>query len=249
MKKPSLSVIILTRRFTRNLEKQIELFPQWIEKVLVVEDVIKSKRRQFGHLTILPHQLHGDYSSQRNWALNQSASEWTLFLDDDEEPIDNFFPQLWELLNNSSADGYYIQRNQQFMGRQLKYGDGGGQKILRLAKTKIGKNKWQGKVHETWQVPGKIVMSSLKVKHQNVASLKEFLTRLHQYALLDALSRGGLNISQLLVELLTFPPAKFIYNYAFRQGWRDGVPGFVHAWCMSYYSAIIRVYQYENSQR
>lgn len=249
MTKPSLSVIILTRQFTSELEKKIQLFPGWLEGILVIEDQEGRGIRQSGPVKIIVHKLRGDYSSQRNWALKLSKSEWTLFLDDDEIPSNNFFPKLWDILNKKSWSAIEISRDQMFLGCRLHFGDGGGQRLVRIAKTRLGQKKWQGKIHETWNVPGHRFVSELTIEHHNEASLSNFFQRLHEYAQVDAQERGNIPISHLLVELAFFPAAKFLVNYFFKAGWRDHFPGFVHAWCMSYYSAIVRIYQYENSLR
>jgi glycosyltransferase involved in cell wall biosynthesis len=249
MTKPSLTLIVLTRHYDALLQKKLGYFPGWIEEIIIVEDAPPSVMKKMGRIKIFSRPLNHNYGAQRNWALEQSASDWTLFLDDDEIPNKNFFPKLWELLNKNQASAIAVNRNQVFMGQILQYGDAGSQSIVRIAKTKLSQKRWQGSVHESWNLTDNVLKSDLCLDHQNEPSLTDFFTRLHQYAQLDAQERGSLQLSRLCTELFLFPKAKFVLNYFLKSGYRDGLAGFVHAWCMSYYSAIVRIYQYENSHR
>lgn len=249
MIKPSLSIILLTRHYDPDLRKKINIFPDWISEILVVEDAPLSPVKEKGRVKVFSRPLAHDYAAQRNWSLEQVTGKWTMFLDDDEIPNKRFFPQLWELLNRNDLTALALQRNQVFLGQTLHYGDGGQQVITRIAQTKLGFGKWQGKIHEVWHVPQPLLVRDLCLDHHNETSLSDFLARLHDYAQHDALERGSLSFGQLLIEILVFPPLKFGLDFLVKQGFRDGWAGFVHAWCMSYYSALIRVYQYENSRR
>jgi len=239
---------MLTRHYDVLVQKRLSIIPGWVEEIIIVEDVPKAALRKSGKITIFSRPLAQDYAKQRNWALEKAKSEWTLFLDDDEVPSKNFFPKLWELLSKNEHSVIALKRNQVFAGKTLKHGDGGTQSLVRIAKTKESQGKWQGGVHEVWYLPDRFVADDLIIDHHNEPSLSDFLGRLHKYAKLDALERGTLPFSNLCFEFFLFPPAKFIFNYFLREGFRDGFAGFIHAWSMSYYSAIIRVYQYENNR-
>ena len=252
MNYPKLTVIILTREWNTILEDFLFSFPSWIEEVLIIEDshkISQDSKKLPAHFPIrfLAQPLEKDFAAQRNWAFLNSQSDWTLFLDDDELVDEDFFTNLADILKKTPHEAVSIQRNQRFMGSELRCGDAGRQNIVRLARTKPEIHKWRGSVHETWQIQGKSVPSQLQVSHHNAVSVSDFLVKLHTYAQQDAAERGEISSTQLLVELLTFPVLKFLVNYLVKQGFKDGFPGFVHAWLMSYYSAIVRVYQYENT--
>lgn len=124
------------------------------------------------------------------------------------------------------------------MGKQLKHGDTGNIKLLRLAKKRSG--IWQGKVHEKWIVEGNIDELENPIIHYPHPTISEFLYDINFYTTLRAkeLLQSGKKCS--IWEIIFYPKAKFLQNYFIKLGFLDGIEGFIHAILMSLHSFLVR---------
>lgn len=196
------------------------------------------------HALYLSRPLAGDFSAQRNFALTKATCDWILFLDSDERVTARLQQEIKKAISNSPhISGYYLKRQDVFLGRSLRFGETAGVKLLRLARKGIG--SWQRPVHELWGVTGQIGELSQPLIHTPHPSLSSFATKINLYTTLDAGYRHDHHQQFHLWECLIFPPAKFCFNYLLRLGFLDGFPGLVMAYYMSLHSLIVRVKLYE----
>jgi hypothetical protein len=120
-------------------------------------------------------------------------------------------------------------------------------RLLRIARTALGQNYWHRPVHETWDLPSQLTtVAQHCLEHSPHQSLAAFITKLDIYASLEPLSRTKYSQPRLWWESMIYPPAKFLLNYLVRCGWRDGMPGLIHACLMSFYSLLVRLKLYES---
>jgi len=89
-----------------------------------------------------------DFAKERNVLLRKTKSEWVLFLDTDEKLSPELKKEISEL-DPKGHSGFIIKRKILFLGKEI-----GKDRVLRLAKKNAG--KWVRKVHETWQIKGKV---------------------------------------------------------------------------------------------
>lgn len=187
-----------------------------------------------------------DFAKERNQILQQSKSDWTFFIDSDEWVPQKLWTEIRQAISANEVDALVFKRHDSFLGRRLNYGEVGAVRLLRCARTKLGKGGWQRRVHEIWAVKSENQLElDTPLEHHPHPTLSEFLAKLHRYASLEPIARDPYSKERIIFELATYPIAKFIHNYLLRTGWRDGWPGLVHAGLMSYYSLITRVYLYE----
>ncbi len=178
-----------------------------------------------------------DWAQERNQLLKRAKPGWVFFLDPDEQVT----PQLAAEMEspNQHYAGYYLRRDDYFMGRWLKFGETGTVRLLRFAKRNVG--QWVGKVHETWQVTGPTGEFKNHLKHYSHKNITSFITKINRYTDIAA-------DKQFSYLKLLYPVGKFMQNYFFRLGFLDGFPGFVMAYMMSLHSLIVRVKEYDLSR-
>lgn len=87
-----------------------------------------------------------NFSKARNQALKKANSEWVLFVDDDEEVTKDLAKEIQEAIKSEKYDGYYLNRVDHFLNRNLKYGETGNIELLRLARR--SKGQFHRPVHE-----------------------------------------------------------------------------------------------------
>lgn len=243
-----ITAIILTNT-TDHLEEAVRTLSHFNELIIVTNSVsIQKKNLPHPRAKIIPgpHRPITDFSAVRNAALKNASNDWVFFLDSDEElqPFDA--NTLMHRISNSQATAYTITRQDVFLGKKLKYGEAGNQQIVRLVHKKF--SQFTGSIHETATTQGSISASELHVLHFAHKNVSTFLADVTKYA-----TEIGTHKNQpqhrTLIELVTYPPAKFIFTFIIKQGFRDGIRGFVYSVLMSLHSLIVRISTYETATK
>ncbi len=247
--KQTLSLVILTHNSAEMLKPHLAEYANEVDQIVFIDnnstDDIAGVAKKF-NAQLFTRSLNNDFSAQRNSAFAHITSQWTFYIDSDEYVPPELWSEIHRLIESGEFEALSVPRRDFFLGKLLKYGETGHTSLLRLAKTSLGKNRWQRAVHEVWEVPTvNIGTLHSALQHSPHPTISEFLQKLHWYASLEPQSREKYSKIQILFEIAVYPPAKFIQNFFMKQGWRDGVIGCVHALLMSYYSLITRVYLYE----
>lgn len=231
-------------------DKTIEL----VHKVLKVHKVHKVYK-------VLQRKLKGDFAAQRNFGLEKATGDWVLFIDADEivtrelqhEIKTKIFPQsgihdavvthkfvnsIGTNLKTGSISGFYLKRRDWFLGRWLKFGETSNVKLLRLARKNAG--RWQGRVHETWEVKGKVGELKNPILHYPHQTIAIFLKDINWYT--DVVAQYWLEEGKRVKiwEIIFYPLGKFLQNYISRLGILDGIPGLIMAFMMSFHSFLVR---------
>ncbi len=191
-----------------------------------------------GQVTWMAHRLSGDFSAQRNFALQKARDRWVLFVDTDETVSKQLADQIKSAVSRFDKSGYYLYRQDIVWDRSLRFGDTGNFKILRLGQKSSG--RWIGKVHENWQITGATGVLPSPLIHRPFTDLAEFLQKLNYYSGIRAKELASRHITADLIQITFYPLAKFVYLWIIRLGFMDGVPGLIHAMSMAFYSFLVR---------
>lgn len=237
-----LSAVVLTKNEEKNIKKCLESL-SFCDEVLVIDDYSSDKIVQLAKsqgAKVFKQVLRGDFAAQRNFGLSKARGEWVLFVDADEIVSSALAEEIASNIQHptSSTNGFYFRRKDKFLGRWLKYGETSHVRLLRLGRKNAG--KWQGKVHEIWQVKGKKKTLKNPLLHKRDLTTGQFLARLNFYSSIRAeqLYQQGIKTNIFLVTL--YPLAKFFQNYFFHLGFLDGTCGFIFAMMMSLHSFLVR---------
>lgn len=237
-----ISAIILTKNEERNIEECLKSL-SWCEEILVIDDYSSDKTIEMAKkmgAVVFSHPLSNDFSAQRNFGLSKAKGDWVLFVDADERVS----PALWyEIMQRTTEpennySGFFIKRTDTIWGKELKYGEIGNIKLLRLARKKVG--LWEGKVHETWKIKGKTLILSNPLQHFPHKNVREFLKEINYYSDLRAKDLFEKKVKTSWFSVIFYPKAKFILNFILRRGFLDGFPGLIFAIIMSFHSFLVR---------
>lgn len=240
-----ISAVILTKNEEENIGRCLESV-KWCDEIIVIDD--KSSDRTIGiarkyKAAIYSHPLNNDFSAQRNFGISKAKNEWVLFVDSDEVVSDALAYEVSNAIglkdqNLNGFNGFYVRRSDFIWGKQLKYGETGNIKLLRLARKNYG--AWKGMAHEKWEVKGPIGNLKNPLLHYPHKTLEEFLKEVNFYTDIRARELKSKNTKVFFHTILLYPLGKFIINYFIERGFMDGIPGLITATVMSFHSFLTR---------
>jgi len=239
-----ISAIVLTKNEEANIESCLEKL-KWCDEIIVIDDNSTDRTASIAAkigAKVIFHPLNNDFSATRNYALDQAHEKWVLYVDADEHVSFELQKEILKAINDISIKSFQLKRLDYFFGKQLKFGDTGNTKLIRLVRR--GSGEWVGKVHETWKTGGKVGELKNPLKHYPHKSIVEFLRHINFYSSLRALELKSNNSTSSVTEIICYPIGKFLYLYIFTLGFLDGARGAIHAFMMSFYSFLVRAKLY-----
>lgn len=237
-----ISAVVLVKNQADVLERCLKSL-SWCQEIVVIDDNSSDESAKIAqdlNAKVFKHSLNNDFSRQRNYALGKVTQDWVFFVDADEvvskELAQEVYQQTTQFL--SPFNGFFLKRTDYMWGRKIRFGEAGSHKFLRIAR--VEKGKWVGKVHEVWEVSGSKSELKNPLKHFPHPNVKEFLAEINYYSTLRAEDLYARRVQSSFWRILLMPPGKFVYNYIFRLGFLDGMPGIIIAIMMSMHSFLVR---------
>lgn len=198
----------------------------WAEHVLIMDsqsgihwaqDFPEVARK--AQIVMVPQPIP-DFAAVRNQALVSCHTPWILFLDSDEVLSVGAELELLRVIQSGAQAGV-VYRSDVFLGHTLTNGEAGNQPLVRLCQKNA--TQFAGSVHERPTVHGSITTTSITIQHYAHRSITEFITAVNTYAQMAAQEERFQKMSRLQViwQLCSYPPLKFIQNYILRGGMSD----------------------------
>ena len=215
----TLSVIILTHRNDSRFIKSLKS-AQPATEILILDfdsqNDWQKLKKEFHFKVINRKGPINNFAQERNLALKEAKQNWVFFLDSDEEILSESWDEIAESISSEEIDGYFIQRNDIFYNKILRFGETGGVKFLRLIRR--NKAKYLRPVHESARVNGETEQTMIQILHHSHQNITEFIRDIVRYANLEAEYQNDdkLNPRSLGIKTIAYPKAKFLYNYLFK---------------------------------
>lgn len=269
-----LAVVILTLNEELNLPKALASVGGRAPVVIVDSqstDRTEQIAREHGAEFIVHRFV--DYSSQRNFALEQVQDRfrWIFFLDADEELTPALWDELLRTCEEDAIDGGYVRWDVRMLGHRLKYGAFVGSLQLRLMRpeqarfTRAINERVDDRNMRTRVLKGLLI-------HRDARPLTEWFIKHVGYARKEALAyldgadhKRGLEGFGLRTKAARTIGLRWAYNHlplfvrpfimgtrtlVLQGAWRDGLPGLVHAGMHAlWYPMLIDLLIYEERLR
>ena len=145
-----------------------------------------------------------DFAAARNRLLKSAKTGWVLFIDTDETLSGQLKNEI-EKLDPKDFNGFFIKRKIIFLGKEI-----GEDKVLRLGKTDAG--VWKRKVHETWNIKGKIGTLENYIIHNTATDIHSYIEKMNNYSDLHAKENMNEGKRSNLFKIIVYPKAKLIVN-------------------------------------
>ena len=186
-------------------------------------------------------------ASQKNWAIPQAKYNWIILIDADERVTPQLKKEILNIINSgTNKSGFWIKRQNYFMGKKIRFSGWQGDKVIRLFKRDECKYE-NKKVHAEIISKGEIGELKNHLIHNTFKSKKHYLNKIDQYAKWQALDYDAKTKKITVYHLIFKPIFRFIKHYIFQLGILDGYVGFIIA---SYQARAVKMrYQYLKEYR
>jgi hypothetical protein len=234
----SISVIILADKDQPTLHHALQSVDWAAERLLIwtgdkevpqLDDDVK--------IVKIPGKV-GDFAQLRNEAIKHAQYSWVFFLDSDEIVRRGSEKELLHLTQQDEFVGARILRRDYFLGKELKHGEVGNVRLLRIYNKNCG--QYFRPVHEVLKLDGKVQNLGLVIDHYAHQSISSFLEKIIRYTMIEAKLRQKQSLFSSYLQIVFYPPAKFVWNYVLNLGMLDGWRGLIYAMMMSIHSFAVR---------
>ncbi|OAD44739.1 glycosyltransferase family 2 protein [Polaribacter atrinae] len=205
------------------------------DEIIVIDSFSTDKTIEIAeklHVKIIKRKFD-DFSSQKNFAIEQATHSWIYILDADERVTAAVEKEILEAVNNPNGFvGFYVRRAFYFAKQKINYCGWQRDKVVRLFLKEHC--RYSGVVHETIYTKGKLGFLKSKIDHFGYRSYDHFISKINHYSSLKAkqLHANGKKVSAF--HLLIKPAARFFIHYVIRLGFLDGLAGLILAKILAY---------------
>lgn len=155
-----------------------------------------------------------DFAKERNCLLKKSKAEWVFFVDTDEVVSKELKEEISQLMNSQTIDaynGFNILRKNYFLRQYI-----GTDRIIRLGRRAAG--NWSRRVHEIWNIKGRIGQLKNPLVHTTAKDLYEFIGKIDNYSTLHAKENLESGKRSNVFKIIFFPPFKFFQSLLIGRG-------------------------------
>jgi len=223
-----ISAILITLNEEKNLEACLESL-RWVDEIVIVDCGSRDATKEIAlkYTDRFFHRAWDGYARQKAHALSLASNDWILSIDADERVTKELAAEIRRTVEAGERDGYFIPRDNYFLGRRMTGGAWRRDRQMRLfrrSKVSIAERP----VHEGFEAAGETGELASPLLHFTNDSLADAIRKMNAYTSLEAgelapsrKSSGG--------AVVLRPLSAFLRNYVSRKGYRDGAHGLLLA--------------------
>jgi glycosyltransferase involved in cell wall biosynthesis len=233
------SVCVLACNEADQLGRCIDSVSEWADEIAVVVDAKSSDAseaiaRRMAH-RVETRAYTGDID-QKRYCVGLAKNDWTLILDPDEVVTPELRRSIHRALSEADGEiaGYRLNRATYHLGRWIRHGDFYPDWKLRLFRR--SRAHWVGRdPHGRIEVDGVVRDLTGDLEHHSYRDLSDQIERIQFFSDQAAAALFDEGVPFRVHHLVLRPPARFLKTYLLRQGFRDGLPGFVISVASAFY--------------
>lgn len=224
-----ITVLTIVRDAEETLDKCLAS-AAWADDVFVVIDPrTADASRDIAHQHtehVVEHEFLNP-GNQRNWAIPQIETEWTLVLDSDEWLLPELIEKVQRIAATpDSLDGYDIKRRTYFFGKLIEHCGWHRDYNLRLFRTRKGMYNTK-RNHEKIEIEGAVGRIHEPMMHDTYRSFDEYMIALDRFSTWGAEDMFEAGRRLRLSDIAVRPVTRFVKMYILRRGFLDGRHGLV----------------------
>lgn len=175
------------------------------------------------------HPYEGDIE-QKSHCVGLARNDWVLIVDPDEEISPDLSTSIRRAVEgaNESVAGFKVNRVTFHLGRWIRHGDFYPDWKLRLFRR--SRSRWVGRnPHGRVEVAGSVERLAGELRHYSYRDFADQVDRIQFFSSESAASLRAEGRPVRIRDVVLRPPARFFRAYVLKQGFRDGLPGFLIA--------------------
>jgi glycosyltransferase involved in cell wall biosynthesis len=227
------SAVIVTKNEAANILECIAS-AKGASEVVVVDDDSSDDTvalAQKAGAKVFKRRLDG-FANQKNFGIDQTASDWVLILDADERLTPQLANEIASLKPRPSQAGYEIAFRNYVGKKWLRHGGLYPDYHIRLFNKKLARYGPR-QVHERLSYQGEIDRLQHDIIHFTYRNFQEYQAKVRKYAPLEAQSES-------IKPSLGTVAKTFYWKYIKERGFLDGLAGLASAWLLMYYQYLKR---------
>lgn len=222
-----LSAVVITLNEEKNIERCLEALG-FADEIVVLDSLSTDQTVAIArrYTDKISEREFTGYSEQKTAAMEMASQEWVLLVDADEVVPEDLAREITSTLASAECDGYWMPRSTYFLGKLIRHCGWYPDYQLRLARR--SKARFPARlVHETLEVDDRCGKLKNALLHYSYPSMDEYARKMVSYARAGArqkmLDGGRFRLSDLVFR----PALAFLRMYIMKQGFRDGLHGFL----------------------
>ena len=227
-KMTKLTAIIPTKNEQHNILEAIKSI-NFSDEIMIIDSFSTDETIKLAEPladTILQREYQNS-ASQKNWAIPQAKNKWILLLDADERATPELKKEVISIINsNTEYSGFWIKRQNYFMGKKIRFSGWQGDKVIRLFRRDDCRYE-KKHVHAEIVSSGEIGILNNKLIHNTFISKQAYLNKIERYAKWQAKDYD--KQVQIITPYHTIikPSIRFLKHYFLQLGILDGYVGFI----------------------
>jgi glycosyltransferase involved in cell wall biosynthesis len=233
------SIVIVTKDEEKNIREAIQSIKDFAEIVIV--DAFSVDRtldicREYTE-KIYQAEWKG-YAKQKQMAIEHAKGPWVFILDSDERFTESLREEITHMVKNDGVySGFYVPRKNFFLGKWIRHGGWWPDYTLRLFLKDKASMK-DREVHEKVVVNGTVGYLKNPIEHYTYRTISDYIKKMEKYSTLSANELCNKKVTPSIFSMLINPGFVFLKMFFLRQGFRDGIHGFILSVLYSFYTFL-----------
>ncbi len=239
--KPKITSLLITYNEENNIKSLIESL-DFVDEFIIIDSFSTDNTvaiiNEYPNIKLIQREFD-DFSSQKNFAIEQATNNWIVFFDADDRISDALKEEILATVHSATDKvAYWIKRTNIYMNRRIKYSGWQKDKVIRLFKK--DQCRYNGKlVHEEIVADGEVGYLNNTLTHCSYKGLDKIILKRNKYAALQAMELYEKGVKPNLYHFLVKPAFRFFNHYILKRGFLDGYQGLFISFIYGY-SVFIR---------
>jgi glycosyltransferase involved in cell wall biosynthesis len=236
MSRPGLSVCVMAMNEEAKIGdclRSVDFADEWV----VVDSHSTDRTREIAAALgarVIERDWPG-WIAQNNFAVEQATRDWVLAIDADERVSPELRASILRAIERpGDMVGFTMPRVTCYMGRWIRHGGWYPDRKIRLFRR--GRGRFEGvDPHPRGRVDGPVADLDGDLLHYSYDDLADHLRTIDRFTGVAARAKEAAGVRARVSDLTLRPFGKFLRMYVLKQGFRDGLPGFVVAITGAFY--------------
>jgi len=169
-----------------------------------------------------------DFSTQKNYAIDQATSDWVLAVDADERVTPALAQEIVVAIREPSEYvSFRIPRWHFFFGKRFRHGGWDNDRPIRLVRR--GAARYTGEIHEVLTVDGPIAELAAPIWHFTHRDIESMLLKTANFGRVQSRELAAHTPKITTGKLFRVLVGEMYTRLVRRRGWRDGFEGVVES--------------------